>query len=83
MGAPPLGSIGVPNSLSLNQRGSNEIAVSLTAEAFNRIQVDALENSIEGVRRRVDATGTLEPSIQKQGDNRILVEVPGLADQRH
>ncbi len=80
VGAPPLGSIGVPNSLSLNQRGSNEIAVSLTAEAFNRIQVDALENSIEGVRRRVDATGTLEPSIQKQGDNRILVEVPGLAD---
>lgn len=80
VGAPPLGSIGVPNSLNVQTRGDSQIVVSLTDDAFTKLQVDALENSIEGVRRRVDATGTLEPNIQKQGDNRILVEVPGLAD---
>ena len=31
-------------------------------------------------RRRVDALGTTEPNIQRQGDDRVLVEVPGLQD---
>lgn len=34
--------------------------------------------ALEIVRRRVDAAGTREPSIQRQGANRILVQVPGL-----
>lgn len=34
--------------------------------------------SIEIVRRRVDENGTKEPSIQAQGDNRILLQVPGV-----
>jgi SecD/SecF fusion protein len=40
----------------------------------------AVEQSIEVLRRRVDALGTTEPNIQRQGDERILVEVPGLQD---
>ena len=32
------------------------------------------------VRRRIDETGTSEPSIQKQGTDRIIVELPGLDD---
>jgi len=47
-----------------------------------RIQKDMksklIEQSIEIVRRRVDETGTKEPIIQKQGDNNIIVQVPGL-----
>lgn len=39
-----------------------------------------LEQSIEIVRRRVDETGTREPSIQRQGDARILLQVPGLQE---
>lgn len=39
-----------------------------------------LEQSIEIVRRRVDETGTREPIIQRQGDDRILLQVPGLKD---
>ncbi len=38
----------------------------------------AVDQSIEVLRRRVDALGTTEPNIQRQGDDRILVEVPGL-----
>jgi SecD/SecF fusion protein len=40
----------------------------------------AVEQSIEVLRRRVDALGTTEPNIQRQGVDRILVEVPGLQD---
>ena len=40
----------------------------------------AVDQSIEVLRRRVDALGTTEPNIQREGNDRILVEVPGLQD---
>jgi protein-export membrane protein SecD len=40
----------------------------------------AVEQSIEVIRRRIDQLGTTEPSIARQGDNQILVQVPGLQD---
>ena len=40
----------------------------------------AMDQSIEIVRRRIDESGTREPSIQRQGDNRILVQLPGVED---
>ncbi|MFN8829960.1 MAG: protein translocase subunit SecD [Labrys sp. (in: a-proteobacteria)] len=40
----------------------------------------AVEQSIEIVRRRVDELGTTEPNIQRQGNDRVLVQVPGLQD---
>lgn len=39
-----------------------------------------LAQSIEIVRRRVDEMGTAEPFIQQQGDDRILVQLPGVQD---
>jgi preprotein translocase subunit SecD len=39
-----------------------------------------VEQSIEVIRRRVDEMGTVEPSIQRQGTERILVEAPGERD---
>jgi protein-export membrane protein SecD len=80
LGDAPVGQIGVKNSLNVTQRADGVIAVKLTPEALVKLQSDALQNSIEAVRRRVDNSGTVEPNIQKQGDNRIIVEVPGLAD---
>ncbi len=38
---------------------------------------DILSRTVEVIRRRIDATGTLEASIQRQGEKRILVQVPG------
>ena len=40
----------------------------------------ALSQSIEIVRRRIDDTGTKEPTILQRGDKRILVELPGIKD---
>ena len=49
------------------------------ASQRERARLD-VEQSIEIVRRRIDELGTTEPTIQRQGDNRIVVEVPGLDD---
>ncbi|MHA7818864.1 MAG: protein translocase subunit SecD [Erythrobacter sp.] len=38
----------------------------------------AMEGAVEVVRRRIDLLGTREPTIIRQGDNRIVVQVPGL-----
>ncbi len=46
------------------------------AEAKN-----AVDQAIQIITNRVDQFGVAEPSIQKQGDNRILVQLPGLLDQ--
>ncbi|MCR9212502.1 MAG: protein translocase subunit SecD [Proteobacteria bacterium] len=40
----------------------------------------AVDQSIEIVRRRIDETGVNEPSIQRQGTDRILVQLPGVDD---
>ena len=43
----------------------------------------AVDQSIEVLRRRIDESGTREPTIQREGNDRILVEVPGLQDTQH
>ena len=40
--------------------------------------VRTLQQSLEIIRRRVDEVGTREPTIQRQGNDRILIQVPGL-----
>jgi preprotein translocase subunit SecD len=45
-----------------------------------RRRSDAVDRSIEIVRRRIDALGTKEPTVQREGDDRILVQVPGFDD---
>ena len=41
---------------------------------------DAMDSATEVVRKRIDALGTREPTIIRQGDTRIVVQVPGLQD---
>ena len=54
------------------------IKLSYSDKAKNEMVQDALSRSIEIVRRRIDALGTKEPSIQSQGGKYILVQLPGV-----
>jgi SecD/SecF fusion protein len=54
--------------------------LTLTTEGIDHRISSAVTQSIEVVRRRVDELGTTEPVIQRQGDDRILVQVPGFDD---
>ena len=47
---------------------------------MKQLQVKLLDQSIEIVNRRVNEAGTKEPIIQRQGTDRIVVQVPGLSD---
>lgn len=57
-----------------------QMTLHLNENALRERKKSALAQSIEIVRRRVDETGTAEPFIQRQGEDRILVQLPGLDD---
>jgi preprotein translocase subunit SecD len=56
------------------------ITLAITEKAARERRASAVEQSIEIVRRRIDATGVREPTIQRQGEDRILVQLPGIDD---
>ncbi|MBI2586922.1 MAG: protein translocase subunit SecD [Rhodospirillales bacterium] len=58
----------------------NRITLALTERMLRDRKSAAVQQSIEIVRRRVDETGTREPTIQRQGDDRILLQLPGVDD---
>lgn len=53
------------------------------AKALKTIADQTMSQSIEIVSRRVNESGTKEPIIQRQGDDRILVQLPGINDPEH
>ncbi len=59
---------------------NGRITVALTDSARDDLVRAAVTQSLEVVRRRIDELGTREPTIQRQGASRILVQVPGEKD---
>ena len=57
-----------------------EFRLSLSKYGLIEIKTSSQDQALEIVRRRVDEVGTNEPNILKRGNNRILVELPGLDD---
>lgn len=70
----------VESDLSIQIEGGNRIVASLTDATVEGLRRAAVDQSIEIVRRRIDETGTREPTIQRQGEDRILVQLPGVDD---
>ncbi len=70
----------LPGEFSASARPDGTIAVTLQPAAMRRRASQAVQQSIEIVRRRIDATGVVDPSIARQGDDRIVVQLPGVSD---
>ncbi len=66
--------------LDLEILENNKVKVLFSKYGLLTINNNALKQSIEIVRRRIDDVGTKEPTILQRGDKRILVELPGLKD---
>ena len=73
--------------VSLNAVGEKDLVVTgqgdtliVTLSEAEKVATDArtLQQSLEIVRRRIDEVGTREPTIQRQGADRILIQVPGI-----
>ena len=58
----------------------NLIRLTVTDPAIVERVRQAVEQSIQIIERRINELGTVEPLIQRQGTDRILVQVPGLQD---
>lgn len=66
--------------LTVSSASDGAISLQLTQAGLDARMRSAVDQSIEIIRRRIDQLGTVEPNIQRQGLNRILVQVPGLQD---
>ncbi|MBF0589186.1 MAG: protein translocase subunit SecD, partial [Magnetococcales bacterium] len=58
----------------------NAVLISLVLEEITEIRKWALDTSIQTIRSRIDQFGVSEPTIQRQGTERILVQLPGMDD---
>lgn len=56
----------------------NDIVVQLSEAEKKATDERTIQQSLEIIRRRVDEAGTREPTIQRQGKDRILIQVPGI-----
>jgi preprotein translocase subunit SecD len=74
-----LGSSG-QRSLEVSDVGGGLIRLTVPQAAITERIRQTIEQSIQIVERRVNQLGTVEPVIQRQGTDRILVQVPGLQD---
>ncbi|USQ97788.1 protein translocase subunit SecD [Caulobacter sp. RL271] len=79
IGAPMAGVIG-GRDVSISGKGDQRIEIRYVPEAIRADAAKAVEQSIETIRRRIDSLGTKEPSINRQGDNRIMIQAPGESD---
>ena len=58
----------------------NEVKIEYSKFGIIEIKKTTLDQSLEIVRRRIDEVGTKEPTILRRGNDRILIELPGLED---
>ncbi|MEG8132302.1 protein translocase subunit SecD [Xanthomonas hortorum] len=66
-------------TLTYDVSGQN-IAVKVPEAELKQIASGAIEQNLTTLRNRVNALGVSEPTIQRQGEDRIVVELPGLQD---
>ncbi|HEY7301941.1 MAG TPA: protein translocase subunit SecD [Xanthobacteraceae bacterium] len=64
----------------ITELGGGRIRIEPTDAAVNRRVQQAVQQSIEIIERRINALGVVEPTVESEGADRILVEVPGLQD---
>ena len=58
----------------------NSIELSFSKQGLVELKTSSQDQALEIVRRRIDEIGTNEPNILKRGNDRVLVELPGLDD---
>lgn len=65
-------------SMSQVDMGSGVVRVTMTAAYIKETKEFAVTQAIETIRERIDALGVAEPSVTRQGENGIVVQLPGL-----
>lgn len=69
-----------PVRLGLDLRGGTQIVLEASDSPVETVTADTVSRTLEVLRRRVDQLGVAEPGLQRSGDRRIIVELPGVTD---
>ena len=80
--ASPIGqnTLGGPKTLKIEKLSSVNFRITPTTEYLEDITKRTIDQSIDTLRKRIDPTGTTEMTLAREGDNRILLQVPGAKD---
>lgn len=76
------GSMNTPD-LDVTGEPDGTITLRLSPVALHERALSAVQQSIEIVRRRIDATGVIDPQVSREGEDRIVVQLPGVGDPEH
>ncbi|GAA3872561.1 hypothetical protein GCM10022404_23040 [Celeribacter arenosi] len=75
----PVASLAAAGERDITVSGAGDvITIELSEAEKSATDNRTMQQSLEIIRRRVDEVGTREPTIQRQGDDRILIQVPGI-----
>ncbi|ODA44377.1 Protein-export membrane protein SecD [Thermodesulfovibrio sp. N1] len=67
--------------LSFSEQGGY-LFCEIPEEAFKRVETTSVEQAIEVIRNRIDQLGVAEPTIHRQGENEIVIQLPGVKDPK-
>ncbi len=77
---PLVNGTGLVREWDLQVVDGSRIVLTPTSSGLDQAVSNAMDSATEVVRKRIDALGTREPTIIREGDTRIVVQVPGLDD---
>ncbi|WP_343074365.1 protein translocase subunit SecD [Phytoactinopolyspora limicola] len=80
LGASAWATLTATPNLGLDLEGGAQITLQAQDTPTVKADSEATDRAVEVLRRRVDALGVSEPSLSRSGENRIIVELPGLDD---
>jgi SecD/SecF fusion protein len=69
-----------PARLGLDLRGGTQIVLEASDTPRQKVDRDTVDRTLEVLRRRVDQLGVTEPTLQRSGERRVIVELPGVYD---
>ena len=67
-------------ALTLAEESKERVLYRLTNKEINTIKDTSVDQALETIRNRIDQFGVAEPTIQKQGTNEIVIQLPGVKD---
>ena len=71
---------GAISEIAITKENADVAVLTLTDEGIEHRLASAVRQSIEVIRKRIDELGTTEPVVQRQGTDRVLIQVPGFDD---
>ena len=70
------------SELELRDEGKDYVVVALKSSEIRRIKENAINQTLEVIRNRIDQFGVAEPTITRVGSDRVLVQLPGVKDPK-